>query len=47
VTILNALLKEGSVDFSGERLARTRALGTDRRQVMISALRPNADTPRQ
>ncbi len=45
VTILNALLKEGAVDFTGERLsAHTKIAGPTGVKVMISALRPNAWT---
>ena len=43
VTILNALLKEGKVDFTGKRLsAHTQIGGPTGVKVMISALRPNA-----
>ena len=43
VIILNALLKEGKVDFSGKRLsAHTQIAGPTGIKVMISALRPNA-----
>jgi F420-dependent oxidoreductase-like protein len=45
VTILNALLKEGKVDFSGKRLsAHTQIAGPTGVKIMISALRPNAWT---
>ncbi len=43
VTILNALLGEGKVDFKGKRLsAHTQIASPSQVRVMISALRPNA-----